>query len=308
MNSRSILFSRLAIAVLFAVLFGAASSYAFDSLIPQGNVNERAFEEMMDSLVSKRMDLPLVRTKLEKSNGKFAPVYGSVVDANVGANEGFVDWTADEDLFDAESLFNVLNKQMMLRNEMLLKKASPDVRRKYNSLSNRFNFISLERIRIRVDYYYDRSKKKLIRPVAKDSVVTMTMIFKSGYFLYQNRDSLIDIRRYGFYMPNSNVKRIFFGDGYSEVLWTNPTEAQLDSMRVLPYKLVEKIPVNKIIDDPNRQKIRNLLKNRNFAYIPHALQEMEAYCERNVCPDAADHKRYLNLLDVLYRSGVLGRN
>jgi hypothetical protein len=304
MNSRSILFSRLAIAVLFAVVLGAESAYAFDGLIPQGKANEKAFEEKMDSLISKRMDLPLVRAKLEKSNGKFVPVYGSVA----GNNEGFVDWNANEDLFDAESLFNVLNKQMMLRNEMLLKKASPEVRRRYNSLSNRFNFISLERIRIRVDYYYDRAKKKWTRPVAKDSVVTMTMIVKSGYFLYQDNDSLIDIRRYGYYMPSENVKRIFFGDGYSEVLWTNPSEAHLDSMRVLPYKLVEKIPVNKNIDDPNRKKIRKLLKERNFAYIPHVLQEMDVYCERNLCPDVADYKRYLNLLDVLYRGGILGRN
>ena len=150
-------------------------------------------------------------------------------------------------------------------NEALLKKASPEVLRRYNSLSSRFNFISLERVRIHVDYYYDRARKMWIRPASKDSVVSMTMIIKSGYFLYQDSDSLIDIRRYGFYMPSSNVKRIFFGDGYSEVLWTNPVEAMLDSMKVLPYKIVEKIPINKSLDDPNRKKIRKLLKSRNFA-------------------------------------------
>lgn len=306
MNSHSFFFSRFAIAALFALFFGAASSFAFDGLVLSGNgsANEKAFEKMMDSLISKRMDLPLVRSKLEKSNGKFAPVYGNVVDENDAVD----DLTLDDDFFAAESLFNVLKNRMMLRNEALLKKASPEVLRRYNSLSSRFNFISLERVRIHVDYYYDRARKKWIRPASKDSVVSMTMIIKSGYFLYQDSDSLIDIRRYGFYMPSSNVKRIFFGDGYSEVLWTNPAEAILDSMKVLPYKIVEKIPINKSLDDPNRKKIRKLLKSRNFAYIPHVLQEMDKYCKRNLCPDVADYRRYLNLLDILYRGGVLGRD
>ena len=306
MNSHSFFFSRFAIAALFALFFGAASSFAFDGLVLSGNgsANEKAFEKMMDSLISKRMDLPLVRSKLDKSNGKFAPVYGNVVDDNDAVD----DLTLDDDFFAAESLFNVLKNRMILRNEALLKKASPEVLRRYNSLSSRFNFISLERVKIHVDYYYDRTRKMWIRPASKDSVVSMTMIIKSGYFLYQDSDSLIDIRRYGFYMPSSNVKRIFFGDGYSEVLWTNPAEAMLDSMKVLPYKIVEKIPINKSLDDPNRKKIRKLLKSRNFAYIPHVLQEMDEYCKRNLCPDVADYRRYLNLLDILYRGGVLGRD
>ena len=116
----------------------------------------------------------------------------------------------------------------------------------------------LERIRIHVDFYYDREKRTWVRPVS-DSVITMTMIVKSGYFLYQDGDSVIDIRRYGYYIPGSNVKRIFFSDGYSEVLWDSPDMVALDSMRVLPYKLVEKISIENG-DVHNRQKIKKLLK------------------------------------------------
>ena len=305
MTLRSILSSNFTIVALSAFLFLPKGACALESLIPQGGEalyhNEKIFEEKIDSLISKRMNLPLVRSKLD--NGKLAPVYGNVIE--VGA-EGFVD--DGDDWLAADSLFNVLNEHMMLKNEFLLRKASPEVQKKYKRLSNRFNFINLEKIRIHVDYYYDRAEKKWVRPATDDSIVTMTMIIKSGYFLYQDSDSLIDIRRYGYYIPSSNVKRIFFGDGYSEVLWKNPNEAVLDSMKVLPYKLVEKIVIDKNVDEHNRMKIKKLLKNREFAYIPLVLQEMDEYCKENSCTEIDEYKRYLNTLDVLYRVGVLGRN
>ncbi|ACX75131.1 P3 domain protein [Fibrobacter succinogenes subsp. succinogenes S85] len=291
MTLRSILFCRFAV-VLSALLSLSASAFA----------KEKVFEEKIDSLFSKRMELPMVSSKLERLNGKFVPVCGNVIDE---VDEHTLDLLADDDLFAAESLYNILNERMLLRNKSLLQKASPEIQRKYKSLSSRFNFINLERIRIHVDFYYDREKRNWVRPVS-DSVITMTMIVKSGYFLYQDGDSVIDIRRYGYYIPGSNVKRIFFSDGYSEVLWDSPDMVALDSMRVLPYKLVEKISIENG-DVHNRQKIKKLLKSGDFAAIPHVLQEMDEYCEVNSCTEAADYKRYLNMLALLYKSGVLRR-
>ncbi|MBR6453494.1 MAG: hypothetical protein IKS97_02765, partial [Fibrobacter sp.] len=213
----------------------------------------------------------------------------------------------DDNLFASENLFDVLNRQLLLKNENLLKKASMDVQNTYKRLMNRFNFINLEWIKIHVDYFYDRAQKKWIRPATGDSIVTMTMIVKSGYFLYQDRDSVIDIRRYGYYIPSSNVKRIFFGDGYSEVLRANPDEVSPDAKKVLPYKLVEKISQNKKVDDRNRKKVRNLLKNREFAAIPFVVKDMDKYCEINSCSDTADYRRYLNTLEVLYKGGIFSR-
>ena len=274
MTSRSIL--SFCFVVVLSVLFllpkGACALEPAMMLGAGSSTNsemEKNFEEKIISLISKRMDLPSVRSKLEKPNGKFVPVYGYVLDVN---DERFLDVDVDDNLFASENLFDVLNRQLLLKNENLLKKASTDVRNTYKRLMNRFNFISLEWIKIHVDYFYNRIQKKWVRPVAGDSIVTMTMIVKSGYFLYQDRDSIIDIRRYGYYIPGSNVKRIFFGDGYSEVLQGNPDEVSPDAKKVLPYKLVEKISQNKKVDDRNRKKVRNLLKNREFAAIPFVVK------------------------------------
>lgn len=269
---------------------------------------EKVFEEKIISLISKRMDLPSVRSKLEKPNGKFVPVYGHVLDVN---DDRFLDVDVDDNLFASENLFDVLNRQLLLKNENLLKKASMDVQNTYKRLMNRFNFINLEWIKIHVDYFYDRAQKKWIRPATGDSIVTMTMIVKSGYFLYQDRDSVIDIRRYGYYIPSSNVKRIFFGDGYSEVLRANPDEVSPDAKKVLPYKLVEKISQDKKAD--NRivrdvlKSIAVVLKNREFAAIPLIAGYMDEYCKTNSCTDTAGYRRYLNTLDLLYKSGIFSR-
>lgn len=301
---------RFSIVVLFVLVLLPKGACALEPAMMLGTGSstnsemEKIFEEKIISLISKRMDLPSVRSKLEKPNGKFVPVYGYVLDVN---DDRFLDVDVDDNLFASESLFDVLNRQLLLKNENLLKKASTDVRDTYKRLMNRFNFISLEWVKIHVDYFYDRIQKKWVRPVADDSIVTMTMIVKSGYFLYQDRDSIIDIRRYGYYIPGSNVKRIFFGDGYSEVLQGNPDEVSPDAKKVLPYKLVEKISQNKKVDDRNRKKVRNLLKNREFATIPFVVKDMDKYCETNSCSDTADYRRYLNTLEVLYKGGVFSR-
>lgn len=296
--------------LLFVMAIWPQGSHAFEYLPLQDKEmmekkNEKSMEQEIDSLILKKMNLPLVSSKLDDANIRSTPLYGHIVDAN---DKRSLDLMADDDSeFAAESLFAVLNEQMLQRNATLLKKATADVRNKYKSLLNRFNFIGLEKIRIHVDYYYDQARKKWLRPTAASSVVTFKMLIKSGYFLYQDADSLITIRRYGYYIPSAGVKRIFFSDGYSEVLWKNPNEAALDSIKVLPYKLVEKILVDKNVDDHNRKKIRTLLKNREFAYIPLVLQEMDQYCKKNPCSEIDDYRRYLNMLDVLYKGGLLRR-
>lgn len=309
MISRSI-FSFCFVVVLSMLFLLPKGACAFEPAMPLGtgfSTNsgmEKIFEEKIISLISKRMELPSVRSKLEKSSGKFVPVYGYVLDVN---DERFLDVDVDDNLFASENLFDELNRQMMLKNEILLQKATPDVRNTYKHLMNRFNFINMEWIKIHVDYYYDRSQKRWVRPATGDSIVTMTMIVKSGYFLYQDRDSVIDIRRYGYYIPSSNIKRIFFGDGYSEVLQGNPDDVSPDAKKVLPYKLVEKISQDNKVDDRNRKKVRSLLKNREFATIPFIVKEMDEYCKTNSCTDTAGYRRYLNTLDLLYKGGIFSR-
>jgi hypothetical protein len=309
MISRSI-FSFCFVVVLSMLFLLPKEACAFEPAMPLGtgfSTNsgmEKIFEEKIISLISKRMELPSVRSKLEKPSGKFVPVYGYVLDVN---DERFLDVDVDDNLFASENLFDELNRQMMLKNEILLQKATPDVRNTYKHLMNRFNFINMEWIKIHVDYYYDRSQKRWVRPATGDSIVTMTMIVKSGYFLYQDRDSVIDIRRYGYYIPSSNIKRIFFGDGYSEVLQGNPDDVSPDAKKVLPYKLVEKISQDKKVDDRNRKKVRSLLKNREFSTIPFIVKEVDEYCKTNSCTDTAGYRRYLNTLDLLYKSGIFSR-
>ena len=300
MTLRSTLF------LLIFALFVLPKAHAFES--PESSKGEelkteKSFEEKIDSIISKRLHLPSVRSKLDSSNTKFIAVYGHVLEAN---DKRALETTDDEDLFVAESLFYLLNEQLMQRNDLLLKKATPDVRNTYKQLMNRFNFISLERVKILVDYYYDKARDKWIRPAKDQYVITITMVVKSGYFLYQDRDSAIEIRRYGYYIPNPNVKRIFFNDGYSEVLWKNPNEASLSTVNVLPYQLIEKIQSRKKPNE-NRQKILNLLKRRNFSTIPLVIDEIDEYCQKNSCPEEINYKRYLNTLGILYRAGVLRR-
>lgn len=300
MTLRSTLF------LLIFALFVLPKAHAFES--PESSKGEelkteKSFEEKIDSIISKRLHLPSVRSKLDSSNTKFIAVYGHVLEAN---DKRALETTDDEDLFVAESLFYLLNEQLMQRNDLLLKKATPDVRNTYKQLMNRFNFISLERVKILVDYYYDKARDKWIRPAKDQYVITITMVVKSGYFLYQDRDSAIEIRRYGYYIPNPNVKRIFFNDGYSEVLWKNPNETSLSTVNVLPYQLIEKIQSRKKPNE-NRQKILNLLKRRNFSTIPLVIDEIDEYCKKNSCPEEIKYKRYLNTLGILYRAGMLKR-
>ena len=299
MTLRSTLF------LLIFALFVLPKAYALESPEPSKGEEykiEKGFEEKIDAIISKRLHLSSVRSKLENTNSKFVAVYGHVLEAN---DKRALESADEEDLFVAESLFYLLNEQLMQRNDLLLKKATPDVRNTYKHLMNRFNFISLERLKILVDYYYDKAKDKWIRPAKDQYVLTITMVVKSGYFLYQEKDSAIEIRRYGYYIPNPNVKRIFFNDGYSEVLWKNPNEASLSTVKVLPYQLIEKIQSHKE-PNGNRQKIVNLLKRRNFSTIPFVINDIDKSCEKEPCPEELIYKRYLNTLGALYRAGVLG--
>ena len=300
MTLRSTLF------LLIFALFVLPKAYALESPEPSKGEEyktEKGFEEKLDAIISKRLHLSSVRSKLENTNSKFVAVYGHVLEAN---DKRALESTDEEDLFVAESLFYLLNEQLMQRNDLLLKKATPDVRNTYKHLMNRFNFISLERLKILVDYYYDKAKDKWIRPAKDQYVLTITMVVKSGYFLYQKSDSAIEIRRYGYYIPNPNVKRIFFNDGYSEVLSQSPNEASLSTVKVLPYQLIEKIQSNKKPNE-NRKKIVNLLKRKNFSTIPLVINEIDKSCEKNSCPEEIIYKRYLNTLETLYRAGVLRR-
>jgi hypothetical protein len=300
MTLRSTLF------LLIFALFVLPKAYALESPEPSKGEEykiEKGFEEKIDAIISKRLHLSSVRSKLENTNSKFVAVYGHVLEAN---DKRALESADEEDLFVAESLFYLLNEQLMQRNDLLLKKATPDVRNTYKHLMNRFNFISLERLKILVDYYYDKAKDKWIRPAKDQYVLTITMVVKSGYFLYQEKDSAIEIRRYGYYIPNPNVKRIFFNDGYSEVLWKNPNGASLSTVKVLPYQLIEKIQSHKE-PNQNRKKIANLLKIRNFSTIPLVIDEIDKSCEKDSCPEEINYKRYLNTLGTLYRAGVLRR-
>jgi len=300
MTLRSTLF------LLLFALFVLPEAYAFEPLESSYGTEhkiEKNFEEKIDSIISKRLDLPTVRSKLENTHSKFIAVYGRALEAN---DKRTFETDDEEDLFVAESLFYILNEQLIQRNDLLLKKASPDVRDTYKHLMNRFNFISLERVKVLVDYYYDKVKDKWIRPAKDHYVITITMVVKSGYFLYQNKDSAIEIRRYGYYIPSSNAKRIFFNDGYSEVLWENPNEASLNTVKILPYQLIEKISNNENTNE-SRNKITKLLKHKDFSTIPVVLQEIDEYCKTNSCHEEAAYKRYLNTLRTLYHAGVLRR-
>ena len=82
MTSRSIL--SFCFVVVLSVLFllpkGACALEPAMMLGAGSSTNsemEKNFEEKIISLISKRMDLPSVRSKLEKPNGKFVPVYGT---------------------------------------------------------------------------------------------------------------------------------------------------------------------------------------------------------------------------------------
>ena len=59
--------------------------------------HDKIFEEKIDSLISKRMELPLVSSKLDVPGSRFVPVYGNVIEAGGAASRDFLD--------DSENLF-----------------------------------------------------------------------------------------------------------------------------------------------------------------------------------------------------------
>ena len=97
---------KISLVVLLILLYLPIGVNAFESTA----LRKKTFDETIDSVLSKRMELPLVRSKLENPNSKFVPVYGHVMDAN---DTRSLDITEDEDMFVAESLFLVLNDRML---------------------------------------------------------------------------------------------------------------------------------------------------------------------------------------------------
>ena len=187
--------------------------------------------------------------------------------------------------------------KIMQRNDSLLKKAKSEIQNEYRYLSGKAQTIGLHEIKIYVDYYYDSTEKKWIRPSVENCIATMMMVTKSGFFLHQDKDSTIRIRKYMYHIPETKTKRLFFDNGYSQVVSGNPEKVPLDSIKVFPYKLVFQIPHNKNID--YRIELKNAVINKDYSTVRKALKKMDNYCVRNPFFKHAIYWRHLNMLDVL---------
>ena len=104
MTLRSTLF------LLIFALFVLPKAYALESPEPPKGEEykiEKGFEEKIDAIISKRLHLSSVRSKLENTNSKFVAVYGHVLEAN---DKRALESADEEDLFVAESLFFLLSR------------------------------------------------------------------------------------------------------------------------------------------------------------------------------------------------------
>ncbi len=187
--------------------------------------------------------------------------------------------------------------KIMQRNDSLLKKAKSEIQSEYRYLSGKAQTIGLHEIKIYVDYYYDSTEKKWIRPDAENCIVTMMMVTKSGVFLHQDKDSTIRVRNYLYHIPEAKTKRLFFDNGYSQVVSEIPEKVPLDSIKVFPYKVVFQIPHNKNID--YRIELKNAVINKDYSTVRKVLKKMDNYCVRNPFFKHAIYWRHLNMLDVL---------
>lgn len=187
--------------------------------------------------------------------------------------------------------------KIMQRNDSLFKKAKSQIQSEYRYLSGKAQTIGLHEIKIYVDYYYDSTEKKWIRPDAENCIVTMMMVTKSGVFLHQDKDSTIRVRNYLYHIPEAKTKRLFFDNGYSQVVSEIPEKVPLDSIKVFPYKLVFQIPHNKNID--YRIELKNAVINKDYSTVRKVLKKMDNYCVRNPFFKHAIYWRHLNMLDVL---------
>ena len=305
---------------LFA-LCGAASAYdaAVDIVF---YYDAGRIDSAIGSVLPARVELPTALSKLEMPTNRFNPVYGHVMEYRTkffSANTKDDDWCryrdeynqcvsvmpgieeyvpADKPEFTDKELFlKDRADKIMQRNDSLLKKAKSEIQNEYRYLSGKAQTIGLHEIKIYVDYYYDSTEKKWIRPSVENCIATMMMVTKSGFFLHQDKDSTIRIRKYMYHIPETKTKRLFFDNGYSQVVSGNPEKVPLDSIKVFPYKLVFQIPHNKIID--YRKELKNAVINKDYSTVRKVLKKMDNYCARNPFFKHAIYWRHLNMLDVL---------
>lgn len=310
----------LLLIVLF-VLCGAASAYdaAVDIVF---YYDAGRIDSAIGSVLPARVELPTALSKLEMPTNRFNPVYGHVMEYRTkffSANTKDDDWCryrdeynqcvsvmpgieeyvpADKPEFTDKELFlKDRADKIMQRNDSLFKKAKSQIQSEYRYLSGKAQTIGLHEIKIYVDYYYDSTEKKWIRPDAENCIVTMMMVTKSGVFLHQDKDSTIRVRNYLYHIPEAKTKRLFFDNGYSQVVSEIPEKVPLDSIKVFPYKLVFQIPHNKIID--YRKELKNAVINKDYSTVRKVLKKMDNYCARNPFFKHAIYWRHLNMLDVL---------
>ena len=185
----------------------------------------------------------------------------------------------------------------MQRNDSVFEKTESKIQKEYNYLAGIAQTIGLHEIKIYVEYYYDSTEKKWTRPSAENSIVSMMMVTKWGYFLHQDDDSTISIRNYMHHIPEAETKRLFFDDGYSQVVSGKPEELPLDSVKVISYKLVIQVPQNKNIE--YRLKLKETLTNKDYAAVPDILKKMERYSEKDVFFRPALDMNSLDMIDIL---------
>lgn len=241
------------------------------------------------------------RTKFFSANAKdddwcrYRDEYNQCVSVMPGIEE-YV--PADKPEFTDKELFlKDRADKIMQRNDSLFKKAKSQIQSEYRYLSGKAQTIGLHEIKIYVDYYYDSTEKKWIRPDAENCIVTMMMVTKSGVFLHQDKDSTIRVRNYLYHIPEAKTKRLFFDNGYSQVVSEIPEKVPLDSIKVFPYKVVFQIPHNKNID--YRIELKNAVINKDYSTVRKVLKKMDNYCVRNPFFKHAIYWRHLNMLDVL---------
>ncbi|MBR5693895.1 MAG: hypothetical protein IKX42_09390 [Fibrobacter sp.] len=314
----------LLLIVLF-VLCGTANAYFGDDYVDVDIVyhyDAGRIDSAIGSVLPARVELPTALSKLEMPTNRFNPVYGHVMEyrtkvfsANtiddgkcryrdeynqcVSVMPGIEEYVpADKPEFTDKELFlKDRADKIMQRNDSLFKKAKSQIQSEYRYLSGKAQTIGLHEIKIYVDYYYDSTEKKWIRPDAENCIVTMMMVTKSGVFLHQDKDSTIRVRNYLYHIPEAKTKRLFFDNGYSQVASEIPEKVPLDSIKVFPYKLVFQIPHNKIID--YRKELKNAVINKDYSTVRKVLKKMDNYCARNPFFKHAIYWRHLNMLDVL---------
>ena len=305
--------------IALILCFAASASFAHVDMVfysDAGMVDAR-----IDSILPTRVELPSALSKLEKPTNRLNPLYGHIMEyrskyysantvvgkecryrdeynrcVSVPRVEEFL--PADElESSDAGRFLKDRAEKIMQRNDSLLEKAKPHVRQEYLYLAQRAQVVGLHDIKIYVDYFYDSTEKKWVRSSAENCIVSMMMISKSGYFLHQDDDSTISIRKYSLHVPAAQTKRLFFDNGYSRVVSGNPENLPFDSIKVIPYKLVIQVPHNKNVD--YRQKMKKALEKRDYDAVRAILKKMEHYSAKDMFTRPALDLRTMDMLAIL---------